>query len=405
MPNYTYRARDKSGTLLTSKVEAADEIAVAVELQRLGYSLISIEKESELKLKWAEFWQRRRGVRRQEIIFFTRQLSTMLKSGLPLMDALTGIIQQTKHKLFKEALECVRGDIEKGASFSQALSKHPNVFSELFVSMAGVGETGGILDTVLERLTALGIQELEIRAKLKAALTYPIILITVAVIVVSFLLINILPKFIAIFQTYEAKLPIATQILLGISLILKKLWIFIIAGLGLFIFWFRRYLKTTQGRYKAHSYLLKMPLFGQLYLKVMIARFSRVLSALTKSGVSVLEALSVTEKTIRNAVIAKVIQNISDAITEGESLTEPFKASGIFPPMVIQMVSAGEKTGKLEQLLSDVAAFYDQEVEYTIRNIAVILEPLLLLAMGVMVAFIALSVLLPIFNLIKIFRH
>lgn len=405
MPNYIYKARDKSGALLTGTVGAADEIAVATNLRKLGYSVISIERESELKLRVAGLWQRRKRACRQELLFFTRQLSTMLKSGISLMEALMGIAQQTRHKLFRETIESVRKDIEAGVTFSDALSKHPRVFSELFISMVRVGEAAGILDDVLERLTILGTQELEVRTRIQSALTYPVILVTVAVLVVSFLLINIIPKFVVVFETYEAKLPLPTQILLGVSFALRRLWLFLIIGLGLFILWFRRYLKTEKGRYKFDSYLLKMPLFGQLYLKLMVSRFARTFGALTTSGVSILEALSVTEKTVTNKVITRIIQNIRDAITEGESLAEPFRVSGVFPPMVIQMVSAGEKTGKLDQMLSDVATFYDQEVEYTVRNITTVLEPLLLLGMGVMVAFIALSVLLPIFNLIKVFRH
>lgn len=405
MPNYIYKARDKSGALLTGTVGAADEIAVATNLRKLGYSVISIERESELKLRVAGLWQRRKRARRQELLFFTRQLSTMLKSGISLMEALMGIAQQTRHKLFRETIESVRKDIEAGVTFSDALSKHPRVFSELFISMVRVGEAAGILDDVLERLTILGTQELEVRTRIQSALTYPVILVTVAVLIVSFLLINIIPKFVVVFETYEARLPLPTQILLGVSFALRRLWLFLIIGLGLFILWFRRYLKTEKGRYKFDSYLLKMPLFGQLYLKLMVSRFARTFGALTTSGVSILEALSVTEKTVTNKVITRIIQNIRNAITEGESLAEPFKASGVFPPMVIQMVSAGEKTGKLDQMLSDVATFYDQEVEYTVRNITTALEPLLLLGMGIMVAFIALSVLLPIFNLIKVFRH
>ncbi len=391
--------------LLTGAVDAADEIAVATNLRKLGYSVISIERESELKLRVAGLWQRRKGAHRQELLFFTRQLSTMLKSGISLTEALAGIAQQTRHKLFRETIESVRKDIETGATFSDALSKHPRVFSELFISMVRVGEAAGILDDVLARLTTLGTQELEVRTRIQSALTYPVILVTVAVLIVGFLLINIIPKFVVVFETYEARLPLPTQILLGVSFALRRLWLFLIIGLGLFILWFRRYLKTERGRYKFDSYLLKMPLFGQLYLKLMVSRFARTFGALTTSGVSILEALSVTEKTVTNKVITKIIQNIRNAITEGESLTEPFRASGVFPPMVIQMVSAGEKTGKLDQMLSDVATFYDQEVEYTVRNITTALEPLLLLGMGIMVAFIALSVLLPIFNLIKVFRH
>jgi type IV pilus assembly protein PilC len=405
MPTYTYRTRDRQGELLTATVEAEDELSLASSLRSLGYSVISIEKEAQLKTKLTDFWQKIRKTHQYELIFFSRQLSSLLKSGIPIIVALSSIVEQTKNKLLKETINAVLKDIQSGVSFSEALAKHPDIFSDLFVSMVKVAETAGMLDEILERLAQLNMQELEVKTRIKSAMTYPLILVTVAIIIVSFLLINIIPKFVVVFETYEAKLPLATQILLGISFLVRRLWLLVIAAVGIFIFWFRGYIKTEKGRYKFDFYLLRLPLFGQLYLKLIVARFTRTLGALVKSGVSILEALSVTEKTVGNSVISRVIDNIRSAITEGQSLTKPFKASGVFPPTVIQMVSLGEKSGKLDQMLTEVASFYDREVDYTIRNITTALEPLLLLAMGAMVAFIALSVLLPIFNLIKVFRR
>jgi len=405
MPTYAYKARDRQGELLTATREAEDELSLASSLRSLGYSVISIQKETQLETNLTDFWQKLRKTHQYELIFFSRQLSSLLKSGIPIIVALSSIAEQTKNKLLKITINAVLKDIQAGVSFSEALAKHPDIFSDLFVSMIKVGETTGILDEVLERLTQLNMQELEVKTRIKSAMTYPLILVTVAIIIVSFLLINIIPKFVVVFETYEAKLPLATQILLGISFLLRRLWLLVIAAVGIFIFWFRRYIKTEKGRYKFDFYLLRLPLFGQLYLKLIVARFSRTLGALVKSGVSILEALSVTEKTVGNSVISRVIDNIRSAITEGQSLTEPFKASGVFPATVIQMVSLGEKSGKLDQMLTEVANFYDREVDYTVRNITTALEPLLLLAMGAMVAFIALSVLLPIFNLIKVFRR
>jgi len=239
----------------------------------------------------------------------------------------------------------------------------------------------------------------------KSAMVYPAILVTAAVVIVSFLLINIIPKFVVVFETYGARLPLSTRILLGVSFLAQRLWFLVVAGVVVFILWLKSYLKTEKGRYKFDFYLLHLPVFGQFYLKVTVARFSRALGALIKSGIPILEALYVTEKVVKNSVISRVIENIRSAITEGQSLSEPFKASGVFPQPVIQMVTLGEKSGKLDQMLLEVSAFYDQEVDYTIKNLTATLEPLLLLVMGGMVAFIALSVLLPIFNLIKVFRH
>jgi len=405
MPAYTYRARDRQGELLSATIEAENELSAAISLRALGYSVIAIEKEAQIKARFSDFWQRIRKTHHYELIFFSRQLASLLKSGIAITVALSSIAEQTKNKLLKETLSAVLKDIQAGTSFSEALAKHPDIFSDLFVSMVKVGETAGMLDEVLDRVAQLSMQEMEVKTRIKSAMTYPIILVTVAIIIVSFLLINIIPKFVVVFETYEAKLPLATQILLGVSFLLRRLYFLFIAAVGIFIFWFRKYIRTEKGRYKVDFYLLRLPFFGQLYLKLIVARFSRTLGALVKSGVPILEALHVTEKTVRNSVISRVIDNIHSAISEGQPLAEPFKASGVFPATVIQMVSLGEKSGKLNQMLIEVAQFYDREVDYTIKNITTALEPLLLLGMGLMVAFIALSVLLPIFNLIKVFRR
>lgn len=404
MPIYTYKARGKQGELFTATIESENELKLAANLRSLGYSVISVEKESQLKVRLVDFWQKIRKTHEYELVFFSRQLALLLKSGISLAVALTSIVEQTRNKILKDTINAIIKDMEEGVSLSEAMAKHPNIFSELFVSMIKVGETGGNLDEVLGRLSQLKAQELDIKTRIKSAMTYPSILVIAAIIIVSFLLINILPKFVGIFETYEARLPMATQILLGVSFFVRKLWFVVIVTIVAIIFMIRKYLKTERGRYKFDLFMLHFPLFGELYLKVIISRFSRTLGALIKSGTPILEALQVTKHTVRNSVVSRVMQNISSAITEGQSITEPFKASGIFPATVTQMVSLGEQSGKLDEMLQEVASFYDTEVDYTIRNITTALEPLLLLTMGAMVAFIALSVLLPIFNLIKVFR-
>jgi len=405
MPTYIYRARDKQGQLLTATIEAENDLAVALNLRSLGYNTISIEEEGRLKKPFLDFWQRIRKVSGAEIVFFSRQLSTLLHTGISITVALSSIAEQTKSRALREAINGVLKDIQTGILFSEALAKHPAIFSNLFVSMVRVGEVSGMLAKVLDRLAQLGTQELELKARIRTALTYPVILVIVAVGIVSFLLVNVIPKFVSIFETYEAHLPIATQILLGVSLLARRLYPFIIAGIFIFIFWFRKYLRSEKGRYKFDFFLLHLPFFGQLYLKVVVSRFCRTLGELLSTGVPVLEALYVTQSTVRNTVISRVIDGIRSAISEGLSLTEPFKTSGVFPTTVIQMVALGEKSGKLDQMFVEVASFYDREVEYTMRGLTATLEPLLLLLMGGMVAFIALSVLLPIFNLIKVFRR
>ena len=405
MATFLYRARDKRGALVTGTIEAPDEGAVVSGVRQAGNTVVSIEKQTQAKVQVEGLLSFIQKVRPQDILLFTRQLATMLKSGISLTSAVMSIREQTKNTIMRDVLEQINKDIQGGVSLSDSLAKHPDIFSEFFVSMISVGETGGILEEVLDRLVQLGTQDLEISSRIKSAVSYPIILVVVAVIVVSFILISIIPKFVVIFETYEAKLPLTTSILLGVSSVFRKTWYLLLGGLVGFVLWLRNFMRKDEGKYKIDSMVVRLPLFGQLYLKVVIAQFARTLGGLVRSGVAMVEALTVTEKTISNLVVRKVIRNVRDSIVKGETLSEPFKASGIFPVMVIQMISIGEKTGKLEQMLFDVAEFYDREIEYAIRNMTAVLEPLLLLIMGSMVAFIALSVLLPIFNLIKVFRH
>ncbi len=401
---YSYRARDRAGELTSGELEGEDEAQIVASLDKLGYSVIEIKTNQSSSLSLSTFFERFKRIEKQEVIIFSRQLATLLRTGMPLSPSLTTLCEQTANKKLKAILEDVQQSVSGGASFSQALSKYLQVFPELFISMVEVGEAAGILDKTLDRLATLGMQELETNSRIRSALVYPVILVLISFVVVNFLVVGVLPKFVMVFRASQAKLPFITQVVLSLSWILRKLWFFIIAGFAALAFWFKNYIRKPEGKFKFHTWILKLPIFGSLYTKVQVSRFSRMLSALTSSGVPLLQALMVVEKTLTNVVIRRSIQNIRTAITEGRSLVEPFKASGFFSPMVVQMISTGEKTGKLDQMLEEVSAFYDPEIEYTVKNLTSLLEPFMLLAMGVMVAFIALSVLLPIFNLIKVFR-
>ncbi len=404
MPRYSYKARNKAGELVKGELEAQNETSVAASLDHLGYSVVSITLGEAARSPLDRIFERFQRVEKQEIIIFTRQLATLLRTGMALSPSLATICEQTVNKKLKTILEDVQRSVEAGSSFSQALSRHPRVFSNLFVSMVEVGETGGILDKVLNRLALLGNQELETYSRIKSALIYPVVLVAIAFLVVNFLVIGVLPKFVMVFRASQASLPLPTQIVLGISWILRRLWPVILIGFILGGWWFRNYTRRPEGQFRFHSWLLKVPIFGPLYAKVQISRFARTLSVLTSSGIPILQGLVVVERTITNVVIRAIIQNIRASITEGRPLVEQFKASGFFSPMVVQMISTGEKTGKLDQMLEEISAFYEPEVEYTIKNLTALLEPFMLLVMGIMVAFIALSVLLPIFNLMRVFR-
>jgi type IV pilus assembly protein PilC len=403
MANYTYKARNREGELVTGTLETEDEASVAANLDKLGYSVIEIASPA-VAFSPRAYLDRFQGLKKQEVIIFTRQLATLIRSGMPLLPALGTIVEQTVNRKFKVILEDVRQAVQGGASFSEALAKHPTVFSELFVSMVRVGETGGVMDDVLDRLAELSTQEMEITSRITSAMTYPVVLVVLSFLIVNFILVGVLPKFVMVFKASEATLPLPTQIVLAMSFVLRKFWFPIFAIFVGGVLYLRRYVSTETGQLAYHRWLLRVPIFGDLYMKIQISRFTRTLSTLTSSGIPLLQALTVVEKTITNRVIQRAIQDVRTAITAGSSLVEPFKKSGLFSPMVIQMVSIGEKSGKIDQMLNEISRFYDPEIEYTIKNLTSLLEPFMLLAMGLMVAFIALSVLLPIFNLIKVFR-
>lgn len=404
MTTYSYKARNQEGKLVSGTMDMENEQSIAASLDKLGYSVIEITSPGKVFASLAEMVERFQRLQKQDIIIFTRQLATLLRSGMQLLPSLATICEQTTNKRFKIILEDVRQAVQGGVSFSEALSRHPDVFSDLFVSMVKVGETGGIMDQVLSRLSLLSTQEMDIQSRIKSAMTYPIVLVVMSFLIVNFIMVGVLPKFIVVFNASNVPLPLPTRVVLGLSWILRNFWWAILAALAAAFFYFRRYIQTEKGRFRFHQWLLKVPVFGELYAKIQISRFARTLSTLTSSGVPILQALTAVEKTVTNVVLRRAIQDIRAAITAGSSLVEPFRASGLFPPMVVQMISIGEKSGKMDQMLEEVSGFYDPEIEYTIKNLTALLEPFMLLAMGLMVAFIALSVLLPIFNLMKVFR-
>ncbi|MBU1122077.1 MAG: type II secretion system F family protein [Candidatus Omnitrophica bacterium] len=405
MPQYHYKARDRQGELVTGVLDAVDEKKVVNDLDHLGYSVVEISLDSKTgEGGLSQLFERFQRLEKREVIIFTRQLATLLRSGTVLSVSLTTLCEQIENKKFQTILRDISQSVQSGKSFSESLSKYPKVFSELFISMVEVGETGGMLDQVLDRLATLGTQELETQSRIKSALIYPVVLVVIALVVVNFLVVGVLPKFVMVFRASEAKLPVITQIVLGVSFVIRRFWMFLAAGGFLLVLGFHRYFHTNEGRFRIHSLMLKVPIFGTLYSKIQISRFAKITSVLIASGIPILQALVVVEKTVTNVVLRRAIQSIRYAITEGHPLSEPFKASGLFSPMVVQMISTGERSGNLDQMLSEISSFYEPEIDYTIRNLTALLEPFMLLVMGIMVSFIALSVLLPIFNLIKVFR-
>ncbi len=405
MPEFTYQARNADGELISGQLEGPDSRSVATALVRQGYHPVRIEsKSTSLSLTKKIGWKSTR-VNHQEILILFRELTSLLRAGISLSDALDTAAKQSGSESLEKILRSVTGRVHGGSSFSEALSAYPSIFPELYISMIKVGETAGILDQVLERLAVLGTQEMETRSRLRSALVYPLVLISFALLVVNGLLIGVLPKFVSIFQASQIQLPMPTRVLLACSNVVQHHWWALLIGLVLLVIGIQRYYTTKSGRWAIDTLLLKVPITGDLYQKILITRFTRTLGSMLKTGVPMLEAISVSEKTLNNVVFQRAIQRTYSAVSEGKSFAETLASSNLFPHMVIQLVTVGEKTGQLDAMLQESAAFYEPEIEMNIRNFTTLLEPVLLLTMGIVVGFIALSVLLPIFQLIHVFRR
>ncbi|MFA5430639.1 MAG: type II secretion system F family protein [Candidatus Omnitrophota bacterium] len=403
MASFIYKARNVQGESIHGIIDAADENKAASAIEHLG--LIPIQISHNTGSYSGSFMQFRiKRISRQELLIFTRQLSTLVATGAPLITSIQNVADQAQNPRFKQILGNIVSSLESGVSFSESLAQYPDIFGDLYVSLIKVGEAGGLLDKVLARLAELSVQEIDLRSRITSALVYPAVLASVAFIIVNFVLVAVLPKFTAIFEASSAKLPLPTRALLGLSYLARNYW-WLMALAAVFILnALRNYYRTPDGRRYFDSLFLRLPLFGPLTLKVMVSRLARSIAALTKSGVPVLEALTVVETTVSNVVLQNMIKDTRAAISSGQSLTEPFKASGLFPPMVIQLINTGERTGRLDKMFDQIADFYEPEIEFTIRNLTSLLEPIMLLVMGTVVVFIALSVLLPIFNLISVIK-
>ena len=298
----------------------------------------------------------------------------------------------------------MRRDIEGGASFSDALAKHPDLFNKLYVSMIRAGETAGILDDILNRLALLAEHDAETRARVKTAVRYPLIVVTAICLAFVFLVTFVIPRFASMFERFKTELPLPTRILIGINTAVHNYWFVIILAAALCLWAAKAYIGTTRGRWQWDRFKLRLPVFGVLFQKVALSRFSRVFSAMQTSGLSMMLTLEITAETVGNVVIARVVQEMRDSIRDGKGLRAPMEASGLFPPLVIQMIAVGEEVGSIDVMLNKVSDYYDSDVEYALRNLSTMIEPFLLLFVGGIVLFLALGVFLPMWNMISLFQ-
>ena len=403
MPDtYVYRVRDREGKLLEGSLEAESQVLVANKLRQMGYVPIAIDKQGgglgskEFSINFGT------GVKLKDISIFSRQFATMINSGLSLLRSLNILAEQTENKRFAEVIDQVRQDVEKGASLSQALSKHPKVFNKLYVSMVRAGEIGGVLDSVLLRLASTIEKQVELRGKIKSALTYPIAVLALVVLIVTAMLLFIVPIFKGLYEDLGGTLPVVTRVLLGVSTALKTFFPLFVIGAFVAVWLLRRWIATTGGRAKWDALKLKLPIIGGLVQKTALARFASTLSALLRSGVPILESLEIVSDTVSNAVVAKAVQETQTAVKGGESIAKPLSQHKVFPPMVTQMMAVGEETGALDEMLEKIGEFYEREVEATVDALTSLLEPLLIVVLGGAVGGMVVALYMPMFQIINL---
>jgi type IV pilus assembly protein PilC len=401
MPSYEYKARDIRGKIINGVMEAESKEILIDRMRGMGYYVakISERKKTALNFQLNDLLGKFERIRTKDLIVFNQQLATMISAGVPLITSLDALIEQTESKKLKVVIEQIRGDVEGGSSFSNALARHPNVFSHLFISMVRAGEAGGMLEKVLDRLASFAEEEAEFRANLRGALTYPVILTVVMLGVIGFLVAFVIPRFVGMFEDMGGTLPLPTRMLMGTSRIFQSYWYLILGAVVGGIYWFRYWIKTESGRLKFDQLLLRLPIVSNLTRKVIVSRFSRTLAALDSSGVPILESLEIVEQTIGNKVMAQAMSRVRSSVREGGTIAEPLRADKVFPTMVTQMVSIGEDTGSLDKMLNKISDFFDREVAHTVKALTISLEPIMLALMAGVVVLIALSVLLPMYDM------
>ncbi len=406
MPDtFQYKVKDKTGKLVEGSLEAENAQLVVSKLRSMGYIPIEIQQQGarslsrELKIPWLSD-----RVKLKEVAVFSRQFATMINSGLSLLRSLYILSDQTESRALANIVSQVRIDVERGSSLSAALAKHPKAFNRLYVAMVRAGEVGGALDSVLLRLADTIEKQVELRRKVKSAMTYPLVVAVLVLLIVSAMLLFVIPMFQNIYKELGGTLPAPTRVLISISKVMRSFWYLIIGGEIGAVFAFRRWINSEEGRKRWDAIKLRTPVFGPLVRKTALARFSRTLSALVRSGVPILESLDIVADTSGNHVVSEAVWDTQQAVKRGDPLAKKLEDHHVFPPMVVQMMAVGEETGALDEMLDKIADFYDQEVEATVDALTSLIEPLLIVVMGVCVGGMIISLYLPMFNIIKLIK-
>jgi type IV pilus assembly protein PilC len=399
MPKFSWEGKNRAGKVQKGDMEAPNEAAVNAQLRRSGIVPSKVKERGkgmdfEIKLS---FMQPK--VTTKDLVVFTRQFATMIDAGLPLVQCLDILSRQQENKTFQKMLLAVKESVESGSTFADALKKHPKAFDSLYCNLVAAGEVGGILDTILNRLAAYIEKALKLKKQVKSAMTYPTTIVGIAFVVIAVILIFVIPAFEKMFADFGGSLPLPTQIVIMISNFIQSYILVIIGTVFASIFLFKKFYATVKGRAIADDFALKLPIFGMLIRKVAVAKFTRTLGTMISSGVPILDGLEIVAKTAGNTTVEKAIYKVKQSISEGKTIAEPLTQSGVFPPMVCQMIAVGEQAGALDTMLNKIADFYDDEVDDAVGNITAMMEPLLMLFLGVTVGGLVIAMYLPIFKL------
>ncbi len=396
MPMYEYTARNATGQIQKGQLEAQNPEEVNAHLRKNRMMLVSVRQAP----KGISFGGKAR-IKTRDTVVFTRQFATMINAGLPLVQSLTILAQQTENKSLKDVTKAVVYDVESGNTLADAFSKHPKAFSDLYVNMVAAGEAGGILDTILLRLATFLEKSDALIRKVKSAMIYPGVIFTVAAAAVAILLIFVIPTFQSMFASVGMDLPLPTRIVIGASQLLINYWWAMLAAIGLTIFAFVRYRATDSGRRNVDSLMLKLPVLGDLLRKSAVSRFTRTLGTLISSGVSILDGLEITAKTAGNRVVHDAVMQSRASIAGGDTIAAPLEKSKVFPPMVLSMIAVGEQTGGMDEMLSKIADFYDEEVDVAVGALLSLMEPVMIVVLGVIVGGMVVAMYLPIFDMMN----
>jgi type IV pilus assembly protein PilC len=397
MPIFVWKAETKNGETKKGEMDAADEAAVKGHLRRQGYKSITVKKKPKDLLEYLPFLKQR--VSEKDVVIFARIFATMINAGLPLIQCLDLLGKQEQNKAFAKVIGSIKEDIEGGSTLTDALKKFPKIFDDLFVNLVAAGESGGILDVILQRLSGYMEKSMKLKSKVKGAMTYPISVLVISIGVVAVLLLKVIPVFQTMFEGMGSALPGPTQFLVDASQFAQNYFLHMGIGLAAIIYAFKRYYATENGTLVIDGLVLKSPVFGPLLKKVAVAKFTRTLSTMLASGVPIMEGLGIVSRTSGNKIIEIALMKTRQSISEGKTIAEPLMETDIFPPMVVQMIAVGEATGALDTMLTKIADFYDDEVDAAVGAMTALLEPFMMVFLGGLVGGMIIAMYLPIFQI------